>query len=326
MQDPASGRQELTGPYQESEGPISRRRFSFSPFTFLLGFGAGAFAGVALAILAFSISDDTNTSPTANASLQADLPVSVSSGTPLATPDSRPRSKTTLDVRLGPGTGFGVVGTLARGDSVEVVGRDNDSQWLAIRFPPGSAGQGWIPVAGVDATFEINRLSVALATPLPRTVSTFPTGALPNDEAGLGAAPGPTRAANPSGTATPVPGPVDLLVTRVGILPDRRVSVTVANRGPGDLVGFTIFVQVRDLGIRSEVISTPLSILRVGQTLTVQTTTFLITGEEMIQATVDPFSSVPESDRTNNTMQVVLAAPLPPTPTPTTPSDPVSLP
>jgi hypothetical protein len=317
MQDPASGQPTLPETVEPDEPP-DRWRFRFSPVTFLIGFGIGAFAGVALAILAYSLADDNQSPTTVIAAPQADLPEVVVSGTVQPTPDSRTKSKSALDVRLGPGTGFAVVGSLGKGESVEVVGRDNDSQWLAIRFPPGSAGQGWIPVAGVDSPPDLPRLAVALPTPLPRTISTFPPGqGISNgDDTPVTGPNATTRTPNPAGTPSPVPGPVDLVITKVALASDRRVAVTVTNRGPGDLVGFTVFVQVRDLGVRSEVMNAPLVSLRVGQTLTLQTSTFLISGEETIQAIVDPFGSVPEVDKTNNTTQVVLAAPLTPTPTP----------
>jgi subtilase family serine protease len=62
----------------------------------------------------------------------------------------------------------------------------------------------------------------------------------------------------------------------------------------------------------------PISLLRAGQTLTLQTSTFTIEGEQTVQAIVDPFGSVPEADKTNNTVQVVLAAIETATPTPGT--------
>jgi hypothetical protein len=318
MQDPAGGEQALPEDSSEPDDSPARWRFAFSPITFLIGFGIGAFAGVALAILAYSISDDNQGPTTVIAAPQIDAPVVVVSGTVQPTPDARPKSKAALDVRLGPGTGFAVVGSLAKGESVEVIGRDNDSLWLAIRFPPGSAAQGWIPVASVDTVPDLQKLTVALPTPLPRTVSTFPPfQAITNGEDNGGSTvAGATRTPNPGGTPSPVPGPVDLVITRVGLTSDRHVAVTVTNRGPGDLVGFTVFVQVRDLGVRSEVMSAPIPSLRIGQTLTLQTSTFTISGEETIQAIVDPFGSVPEADKTNNSTQVVLAAPVTATPTP----------
>jgi hypothetical protein len=317
MQDPAGGMTEANDQDSTILQTAGRWRWRWSPLTFLFGFGAGAFVGVGLAALAFSIADDSSGKPSASAAVQVDAPLVVASGTPQPTPTALTRTKTALDVRLGPGEGYAVVGLLARGDSVEVIGRDNDSKWLAIRFPPGSAAQGWIPVSGVESPPELSRLAVALPTPLPRTVASFPSSIGSGDD-GSGSSAAATRTAGPaSGTPTFVPGLPDLVVTRVGLLPDRRVSVTVTNRGPGDLVGFTVFVQVRDLGVRSEVMSAAIPFLRIGQTLTLETSTFQISGEETIQAIVDPFGSVNEADKSNNTMQVVLAAQVTPTSTST---------
>jgi hypothetical protein len=288
------------------DAPEGARR-GFSPFNFLFGFGVGSFVGVGLALLAFALVDE-NTQPAGSAIIQPDEPA-LATTTPLATAVARPRAKTALDVRLGPGNGFAVVGVLARGDSVEVVGRDNASEWLAIRFPPGSSGRGWIPVSAVDDPPEATRLAVVIPTPLPRTISTFPPGALDGSDVGTGASTVPTSTPDPLATSSPQPGPVDLVVVSMRLLPDRRVSVTVANRGPGDLSGFTVFVQVRDLGARSEMISANVPIVRVGSTVTLETGSFRVTGEEAVQAIVDPFGSVPEVDRTNNLLQITLAAP-----------------
>lgn len=44
-----------------------------------------------------------------------------------------------LNVRQGPGTQYPSVGTLAAGDSVEIIGRNADGSWWAIAFRGGSA-------------------------------------------------------------------------------------------------------------------------------------------------------------------------------------------
>jgi hypothetical protein len=279
MQQPPAGLPGQGLDERYDDAPQGERR-GFSPFNFLVGFGVGSFVGVGLALLAFAMVDE-DPEPAGSAVIQPDEPA-VASTTPAATAEARPRAKTALDVRLGPGNGFAVVGVLARGDSVEVVGRDNASEWLAIRFPPGA----------FDGT-----------------------------DVGTGASTVPTSTPDPLATPALRPGPVDLVVVSMRLLPDRRVSVTVANRGPNDLAGFTIFVQVRDLGARSEMVSAAVPSVRVGSTVTLETGTFRVSGEEAIQAIVDPFGSVPEVDRTNNLLQITLAAP-PPTSTPTPgPSD-----
>lgn len=295
---------------EHGEGAVNERRPGFASLTFLLGFAAGTFVGVALALLAFVMVDEQEPAARATASMEPDLPASAALE---ATPDARPRTKTALDVHLGPGNGYAVVGLLAKGDAVEVVGRDNDSTWLAIRFPPGSAARGWIPVDGVDNPPELLRLAVALPTPLPRTIASSPSFSSNGDgstDARVLVTPTPRLAASP----TSPPGLPDLVVTAVRVASDRRVSVTVANRGPGDLVGFTVFVQVRDLTGRSEMMNAPVPAFRAGATLTLETTVFRIAGEQTIQAIVDPFGTVPEADRSNNSTQVVLAAPVTPTP------------
>jgi hypothetical protein len=318
------------------EWTIEVRRGRFSPLAFLFGFGIGAFVGVALALLAVALVE-LEQEPSVVQSDPGPLPdvAPVTVETPEPTPDIRPRTRTALDVRLGPGNGYAVVGLLPKDEPVEVVGRDNDSQWLAIRFPSGSTGRGWIPVASVDFPPDLSSLAVALPTPLPRSnpsvppslgsgrggalleapPASAPAAAVDGPEGGLSVAPTTTPdAARP--TSTPAPGLPDLVVTRVRLLSDRHVAVTVANRGDGDLVGYTVFVQVRDLGSRSEMVITPIPRLRVGETLTVETASFEVAGEQTIVAMVDPFGSVPELDRTNNTLQVVLAVPLPATQTP----------
>jgi hypothetical protein len=100
-------------------------------------------------------------------------------------------------------------------------------------------------------------------------------------------------------------------VNRVQLLPDGRVSVTVGNRGPGDLEGFTIFVQVRDLVGRSEMLRSAVAGLDVGATLTMETSSFRLTEETNVQVSVDPFHSAPDPDRSNNATQVTLSPPRP---------------
>lgn len=56
----------------------------------------------------------------------------------LAGPTARVRV-TELNVRQGPGTQYPSVGTLSAGDTIEIVGRNADSSWLAIEFRGGSA-------------------------------------------------------------------------------------------------------------------------------------------------------------------------------------------
>src|SRR5436305_2124436 len=95
--------------------PESDHHSRFSPFSFLGGFGVGAFVGVGLALLVFFlIKDQQNTSTVVHAPVEVDgdTPDSIFGATVSPTPDQRPRTKAGLDVRLGPGDGYGVIGLL----------------------------------------------------------------------------------------------------------------------------------------------------------------------------------------------------------------------
>jgi hypothetical protein len=100
------------------------------------------------------------------------------------------------------------------------------------------------------------------------------------------------------------------VINRASLLSDGRVQVVVGNRGPGDLVGKTIFVLVRDLTLRSEQLMSQAT-LAVGSLVTLQTQTFRVEREMDIQVIVDPFRSTGDPDPNNNQISVTLS-PAPP--------------
>jgi hypothetical protein len=107
-------------------------------------------------------------------------------------------------------------------------------------------------------------------------------------------------------------GPSDLAVNRASLLPDGRVQVIVGNRGPGDLVGRSIFVAVRDLTLRGEQLSSAIATLPVGGVVALQSQVFHVERETDIQIIVDPFGNVTDPDRSNNQITVTLSpAPVP---------------
>jgi len=301
-------------------------RFNFFSLTFLVGFGLGGFMGVLLGLLALALVQRED-SQVGNAMVESSPTALVAGVTP--TPEPKPRTKVALDVRLGPGTAFAVVGTIARGGEVEPVGRDSASGWVAIRFPPGSSARGWVPVTEVENLEDVERLAVVLPTPFPigpRTPDSSPSGFEPGARVVTPIEPGrisitPTRASTTvavnAATATPRPnlGPSDLVVNRASLLPDGRVQVIVGNRGPGDLVGRSVFVAVRDLTLRGEQLSSPIATLPVGGVVALQTQVFHIERETDVQIIVDPFGNVTDPDRSNNQLTVTLSPAPVPTPT-----------
>jgi hypothetical protein len=300
-------------------------RARFGPFSFLAGFALGVFLGVGLALAAVVVSQDDEATSRAPLVLgPTETPDPLRSPSPA--PERPVRTTTTLDVRLGPGQGFAIIGSLGRGEAIEVVGRDAEGQWVAIRFPPGSVARGWVPVSAVENLNDVDALAIVLPTPLPRTVATpSPAGVGPTNGGALPPIPPDTTPIPGQPSATPTPGPPDLVVSRMEVLPDGRVAITIGNRGPGDLTGQILHIQIRNLAERAELITTPRVSLRAGQTLTVQTEVFRVVGEEEVVATVDPFGTLREADRANNTLQVTLVQPRTPTPTPAPFADPVGL-
>jgi len=302
-------------------------KFNFFSLTFLVGFGLGGFMGVLLGLLALALVQGDE-QPQLNTAVVEPSPTAFVFGlTP--TPEPKPRTKIALDVRLGPGTAFAVVGTIARGGEVEPVGRDNAAGWVAIRFPPGSSARGWVPASEVENLENVERLAVVLPTPLPSSAripdsssNGFEPGArvvTPVEPGSISGTPArPSTSLTPSlATATPRPnvGPSDLAVNRASLLPDGRVQVIVGNRGPGDLVGRSIFVAVRDLTLRGEQLSSPIATLPVGGVVALQSQVFRIERETDVQIIVDPFGNVTDPDRSNNQLTVTLSPAPVPTPT-----------
>jgi uncharacterized protein YraI len=301
-------------------------RFRFFSLTFLVGFGVGAFVGVAFGLMAFAVVGDAGNEPQA----EAQQPTAVVSGQASVTPTPvRARTNVAMDVRIGPGNEYAAVGTINRGEALDVIGRDNASEWIAVRFPPGSSARGWLPVSAIENLTNVSALAVALPTPLPRTISTpsfsgvqgggANSGTTTNDgpiEAGPPGTPGPNATPRATGTARPATPP-DLAVTRTSRLSDGRVQVVVTNRGASDLVDHQIMVVVADPTTRSETLRAPGTGLRAGQSITLESDSFLVTEPTSVIVTVDPSYSYPDGERGNNTLTTPLAPPVTPTPVPT---------
>lgn len=273
----------------------------FVSLTFLVGFGFGAFIGVALALIAVAVARPQDQQPQF-----IEVPV-LPSPTPLPgeTPAPQVRATAALAVRVGPGDAFATVGTIGRGDPLEVVGRDFDSEWLAIEFPPGSNAQGWIPAADVEGLTlpNLQALAVLLPTPLPIEFST------PSPFLGTPGTPGTGTPEVEDGTPALFPGTSDLAILDVRALPDGRVTILVLNAGPADLTGDLITVTVRSLGSKFENL-TYVGDLAAGAIQGFTTTSFQIglTAED-VQVVVDPSSSLADPNRLNNVLTTALSRP-----------------
>lgn len=109
--------------------------------------------------------------------------------TPTATPSSDPTATATsapgngaavintgaLNMRSGPGIGYGVVAIVYQGHTVALLGRNSDSSWVMVR---NSASQeGWVNVNYITPNITISTLPV-LDTPTLTATGIINTGAL----------------------------------------------------------------------------------------------------------------------------------------------------
>jgi len=72
-----------------------------------------------------------------------------------------------LNVRIGPGVAYPIIGVLSRGDVVEVVGKNAAGTWLQIAY---SRQEVWISAAYVDLTGSLATVPVVSA-PSPSTAA-----------------------------------------------------------------------------------------------------------------------------------------------------------
>jgi hypothetical protein len=70
-----------------------------------------------------------------------------------------------LNVRAGPGTNYPVVGTLKRGDGVEVAGRSADSRWAKLGF--ADVQEAWASAQYLAFSIEFEQVPVAEAPAAP---------------------------------------------------------------------------------------------------------------------------------------------------------------
>jgi uncharacterized protein YraI len=287
--------------------------------------------------MAFAVVGDNSNDTPAEALTQPTAVVTSAAGA-TATP-VRARTNAAIDVRIGPGSEYAAVGTISKGEALDIFGRDSDSEWIAVRFPPGSTARGWLPVKAIDNLSGINALAVVAPTPLPRKISTPTTSFVPgtgstssldtptsNDGVlvTVTGTPGTPSASATAGTATartttPTPqggGSPDLAVSRAALLPDGRVQVVVTNKGSANLVGHQVMVVVADPTTRSETLRASGIGLAAGASVTLETDSFVVTAPTSVIATVDSSYSYPDSDRSNNTLTTSMAPPSAVTPTP----------
>lgn len=70
-------------------------------------------------------------------------------------------AKNDINLRQGPGTGYELIGTLASGGKVEVIGKTADGTWLKVRIPSGAQTQeAWISAGLVTQTGPTEKIAI----------------------------------------------------------------------------------------------------------------------------------------------------------------------
>ena len=71
-----------------------------------------------------------------------------------------------VNVRLGPGTNFPILGIAPQSTEGEIVGKSEDGAWWAVSVPSAPNEQGWVAAAYVEAT-NADNVPVVAAPELP---------------------------------------------------------------------------------------------------------------------------------------------------------------
>jgi uncharacterized protein YgiM (DUF1202 family) len=90
-----------------------------------------------------------------NANINA-LPVS---SAPPPTTNSAVVTVSALHVRVAPGPGFPLVGTVLRGAQLGMLGRNSSGTWVLVQTPGGAVG--WVNAAYIDPYSPISQLPIA---------------------------------------------------------------------------------------------------------------------------------------------------------------------
>ena len=143
-----------------------------------------------------------------------------------------------LQVRVGPGTTYEVIASLAEGDEVSVLGRDEMGDWVKVGLDSGE--EGWVAAEFVDVGGGLK--AVPVLTPEPSaTPTTEPTPTAvpsPTVPPEATAAPTPVPTVPPEATAAPTP-----VLTVTVPIPSRTTAGGLRMRsGPGTDYGVLLLL------------------------------------------------------------------------------------
>jgi uncharacterized protein YraI len=211
-----------------------------------------------------------------------------------------------VTVRLAPGEGSPVLGTVPSRTDFVIDGRTTDANWFRVIFPPNSDLHGWVDAEDLDLIGDPETLVVATAEP-PVIVP------LPTDPPAVltAIADEQTALANATTTATPTPTPgaklPDLVVGTSPVVSGSRLFVTVVNQGSGDASG-DLVVAIFNADETSLIggATLPNFTLPAGRSIDVGTG-YVVSTNQVLVLVVDPAGTIDELDNFNNRITVAIS-------------------
>jgi uncharacterized protein YraI len=161
------------------------------------------------------VTANTPTSTDIPSSTSTDLPTATTTNTATSTPTDTPTITLTptpatpiaeavrdIMVRLGPGSQYPPLATLAANQQLDIVGISEDGSWFQVSLPDGSIG--WLVSSGPMVQTSGNLAAVPLAAP-PTVTPTETPSATPTNTPTDTETPTPTPTETPSTTPTETP-------------------------------------------------------------------------------------------------------------------------
>jgi uncharacterized protein YraI len=222
-------------------------------------------------------------------------------------------SITTSSVREGPGTDYPQVGTLPRGQKVQVTGRNEERSWFQIVFPQNSPLRGWVPASALRA----GDLASANVEVVPVTPISRPTIIPPTQPPRPTEPPEPTEVpATVTPTAEPEPAGPDIAVALAGnCVAGGAITVVITNAGAEPITGRSAGVTIASgLGSSSTAVS-----LNLAPGASASVSTGQIVQSPRVTVTAQLQGTPPDAVPGNNSASCDVTAPPPPPPTATPP-------
>lgn len=215
------------------------------------------------------------------------------------------------NVRSGPDTAYGIVGSLAQGQTASIVGRNDAYTWWYIDYPGVSGGHAWVSGTVVSSSCVPAVVQVVAAPPLPTAVvaDNSSNDSSSDDSDGNNS---PTLVPNLNLPNLKLLLWKDLAITGIQLSSDPatqgvavNVKVTVENKGTLNVDNFTVMWWAAGPTVGCEWSNVSLA---AGKTkaLTCSYTYGGWNNAYKLKAMVDPEHAVKETDENNNIVQRTL--------------------